>query len=342
MVELGEPVRRAPADDRRWTRAPEAPPAEWPVDHEPQLGERDDVVARLEYVALRAAMGTAVRLPEPVLARLIGGLARLGRRFDRRHSDAGRRFLEQALGPGLSTEVREERVLGAYRHFFRVIVESERFLRRVPFERTFEHASVTLCGEAREILDSKRGCVLVTPHLGNWELASLFTARLGFQPLYVIGKPPKNRFLGAAMQEGRERRGIRVLARRGAMRDAPKVVEAGGIVGMLLDQRARSRPAIAPFFGRPARCDRSAGVLIRRLKAPLVFMACYREPGRPLHFDVRYPEVIQPDEVKGLDAEAMAARINASFERMILEHPDQYFWLHDRYKEPAAAAEEAD
>jgi len=125
------------------------------------------------------------------------------------------------------------------------------------------------------------------------------------------------------------------------MKDAQRVLEAGGSVGMLLDQRARKKPVLAPFFGRLARCDRSAGVLMRRLGAPVLLVACYRAE-KPLHFRARFFDCLEPDELAGATPEAIAERINRSFEDMIRAAPDQYFWLHDRYKDTPREAEEAE
>jgi KDO2-lipid IV(A) lauroyltransferase len=93
------------------------------------------------------------------------------------------------------------------------------------------------------------------------------------------------------------------------------------------------KPVLAPFFGRTARCDRSAGVLIRRVARPLLFGACYRLPGPSLRFRLELGPVLEPGALRDLSAEALAARINAEFERMIAAQPEQYFWLHDRYRD---------
>lgn len=329
--------------DGRWQLPPVGPPAEWPVELEFQFGERTGWGARLESLSLRAFFAVVIRLPNGLYEGLIEGLARLARRFDRRHADAGRRFLTQAFGTpdkpgrlsatGLTEDQREVRLLEAFRHFFRVASDTERFLQRVPIERTFDFVEVDLCPRAQEILRSGVGAVPVSPHVGSWEVSSLFLARMGLSPLYAVAKPVKNRYLSEAMFAAREKRGIRILPRRGAMGAAPKVIAHGAGLGMLLDQRANSRPVYAPFFDRPARCDRSAGVLMRRMKAPLLMMACYRDLKRPQHFKLCIPEVIEPEEIAGLSPEGIAARLNASFERMIEQRPEQYFWLHDRYKD---------
>ena len=116
------------------------------------------------------------------------------------------------------------------------------------------------------------------------------------------------------------------------MSGAPAILRAGGALGLLLDQRARKKPVVVPFFGRPARCDRSAGVLMRRLRVPVVVVGCFRGD-EPLTWRWVFTEVLQPEELAGASPEEVATRVNAALERLILRAPDQYFWLHDRYKD---------
>ena len=311
---------------------PLGPTEEWPVPYETIEGQDGSLVARLQYWVVRAALATASRTPEVVLGPFLRGLARVSTWVDKRHTAAAREFLAQAM-PGLEPTELERRVRKAYEHLFRVVVESDQFVRRVPLAETFEHFDFEICDAAWDNLEGEQGMVLITPHIGNWEVASVAVSRLGWQPLYAVAKPAKNAFVSRAMQAERERRGMRILPRRGAMAGAPKVLSAGGTYGMLLDQRARTRPVMAPFFGRMARCDRSVGVLLKRLNAPLIFLACYRDERRPMHFRFVIDKVVQPEEVRGLSSEAISTMINAEFERMIRVAPEQYFWIHDRFRD---------
>jgi KDO2-lipid IV(A) lauroyltransferase len=205
-------------------------------------------------------------------------------------------------------------------------------------KRIEQHFELEVSDAARAALASGAGCILITAHVGNWEAAGAPLQALGLQPLYAVFKAPKNDPLSRWMQRTREAQGARMLPRAGAMKGLPAVLRAGGSVMMLLDQRARKKPVIAPFFGRPAACDRSAGVLLRRLAAPLVFFGCYTTSD-PRRFRLALGTVLGPDDLAGLDAEGVAARLNRELESLILERPDQYFWLHDRYKgAPAARA----
>ena len=120
------------------------------------------------------------------------------------------------------------------------------------------------------------------------------------------------------------------------MRHTGRILSVGGSVTMLLDQRAQVKPVLAPFFGRIACCDRSVGVLVRRTKAPILLTACYMTD-EPLRYRIEVFGVIRPEEVAGAGPDEIAARINQGLERMILARPEQYFWLHDRFRDSAEA-----
>ncbi len=304
---------------------------EWPVPWQPVWGTRDGFLARLESSAVHVALRAASALPEPLLVGLIGALSHIAPVIDRRHSAAARTFLRQALGDMPPAEL-ARRVRGAYRHFLRIVVDSDRLPRRVPVETLLERYELEWSDEAAAVRDSGEGCILLTGHVGNWEAAIAAAPWVGFDPVYAIAKPPANKPLSKLAQYSRELRGVRLLPRRGAMAGAPAILRAGGTIGMLLDQRARKRPVFAPLFGRPARCDRSAAVLLKRLRAPVVVCACYMAE-KPLHYRAEFFDVIRPEEVAGASIEDIVVRINRSLETMILKAPDQYFWLHDRYRD---------
>ncbi len=302
---------------------------DWPAPWQPLWGPKRGPWREVLSLAARALIAVASRLPDALLRPAFGGMARISYLVLRRRSRTARDFLRQALGPEADLDAA---VLQAWRHFFRVVVDTERLPRRVPLERIRDHFEVVWHEGARRVAESGRGCVLVTAHIGNWEAGSAIAPWIGFDPFYAIAKPIRNRPFSKVLQRVREQRGIRLLPRRGAMRDAPRVIQAGGSVGMLLDQRTRQKPVIAPFFGRPARCDRSASVLLRRIGAPVLLVACYMTE-KPLHYRVEFVDCLLPEEFAGARPEEVAARINGVYEKMILKHPEQYFWLHDRYRD---------
>ena len=321
--------------------------SKWPVPYEEVRGDRDGALARLQCWLMRAVVGGAGRLPAAVQDGLTAGLARVAARLDRRHADAARRFLEQAYGESLEPARREQLVRAAYRHLFSSVFEDESFDRRVLASADpLSHYDLSDLAQISEVLASGSGGLIATCHLGAWEAMAAVAPLIGLDPFYVVSRPPRNRPLSVLFQARRDARGFRLIPRHGAIKSIPKIVAAGGYVTLLLDQRARGKTVLAPFFGRPAHCERSIAVLARRLKKPLIIGAgvkltgpgVVREPaagtspdGGP-SYALRFPRVIWPDELAGMSPEQLLGSINAEFERMILAQPDQYLWLHDRYR----------
>jgi len=318
---------------------PRALRQDWPVPWQPVWGDKRGPWRTFLSRCTEGLLALAVRLPEPLLAPFFRASAWILTSALPERARVARAFLLQAF-PGLPERELARRVRGSWEHFLRVAVDAERFFRRVPEDEIRSRFEIEWSPAAQRVHAEGRGAVIVTAHIGNWEVAPALAPWVGFDPFYAVAKPIRNRPFSQVVQRGRERLGIRLLPRRGAMKDAQRILEAGGSIGMLLDQRARKKPVLAPFFGRLARCDRSAGVLMRRLAAPVLLVACYRTE-RPLFFRARFFDCLLPEELAGAGPEEIAARINRTFEEMIRAAPDQYFWLHDRYKdtpdEPEAA-----
>ena len=316
---------------------PVAPDEVWPVDRQVVRGTQNGLFAKVQYAVYRLAMGFFTRMPKSALNGFGRIFGMLGKRLDHKHAEAARGYLRQALnghaGMELSDRAIERRVNVAYEHLFRVAVDAGRFDRRhgaeCSAERLLEFVDVDVTPEAREAIG--KGCIVVSGHIGDWEMCARIASAVGFRPLYAISKPPSNYPLSVEFQRLRESWGMRLLPRRGAMQFAPKVIQGKATLGMLLDQRARKRPVMVPFFGREARCDRSAGVLLRRLRCPVVFIAAFKQP-EDLRWRFYAGKVIHPEDVAGKSPEQVAGMVNTELEALILQHPEQNFWLHDRYR----------
>lgn len=299
------------------------------------VGDRGGPLAFLEARLVLGTLAVLGALPLRAQSLVAGSVARLARRFDRRHSDAAREFMTQALGNGLSHAEREAKVLAAWRFFFTMIARSgrlDRVLRRDGFSAHFE----THYGEGvREAFASKGGRILVAPHLGDFEAGAMSLAHLGLSPGYVVSRPPRNRHLSIAIQRQREGRGYRLLHRHGAMEDVSKILAANGTLVMLLDQRARRRTVIAPFFGRAAHCERAPAILMRRLGVPVITVWC-EALEQPWQYRMHFTRAFKPADFASSTPEEIATALNRAMEEMILSAPEQYFWFHDRYRKAPA------
>lgn len=303
----------------------------WPVPWQPVWGESSGLGSRLGAGCVQAALAGAIRLPQPALDALVAALAALGHHLGRKRTRAAHEFLAQALGEQRAGE-RERLVRAAWRQLLRVSVDTERLFLRVPPERLMEHFEVETSAEARAVFEAHRGCLLASAHVGNWEAPLAILPRLGLAPVYAVAKPPKNRALSRALQASRELRGVRMLSRKGAMGAAPAILKAGGTIALVIDQRTSGRALLVPFFGRLARCERAPAVLLKRQRVPIVVTACL-QGARPLHYRLCFGEVLHPDEWARAEVEAIVQRVNQGLERLIRAHPEQYVWIHDRYRD---------
>lgn len=312
-----------------------------PLPRELVHGERGGVLAWLEYLAYRALTGTLAALPTSLQDAFAGGLARLAARFDRRHSDAARGYLDQAFRGELTEQRREQLVRASYKHLIQQTVRDTHFNRRVVGPDLASHFDLHVCAEAQAVQQAPGGFLVISAHVGSWEAFGATGPVLGYDPAYAVSRPPKNRPLSVYFQRMREGRALNLIHRHGAVRGITQVVQAGGCVTLLLDQRAHGKTVLAPMFGRLAHCERSIAVLIRRLKVPVLIGACY-ETGTPYQYEIQIPRAILPEEFAGLPPEQILAEINGELERMILARPEQYFWLHDRYRKAPPVQPDAD
>ena len=307
---------------------------EWPVEGPPLRSEiHAGLVHRLQYVGLRVAQGGAGRLPRVLQEGLVRTVAALGRRVDRKHTVAARDFIQTAL-PDLEESGVDRLVVEAWRHLLRVALKAEGAHRLIgaPLGR---HYDVLASPEALDLVRGDGGLLAITAHTGNWELSPLGMVAVVDRPSYAIGKAPRNDFVARHVQRLRESQGIRSIARNGAMQAVPAAMRAGCMVGMLLDHRPRQKPVVAPYFGRPALCDRSAGILLRRVAAPLLFYGCY-DTEDPWRFELRLTKVVPAAELEGLGPAEVAGRVNRELEALVLHRPEQAFWLHDRFRDAPA------
>ena len=178
-----------------------------------------------------------------------------------------------------------------------------------------------------------KGIVLVLGHIGNWEL----TCRLSrcVQPNAAIAKRSWHPRLDALAEELRARTAVQTY-----WRDDPatgrrmlKLFRAGGTLGILIDQDiAGVQNVFVPFFGRLAATPRAAGDLALRFDATLLVITCARQPG-----DGHLLEVVEvPHHASAPDREAEVVRLTAACaavqEAAIRRHPEEWVWMHQRWK----------
>ena len=184
---------------------------------------------------------------------------------------------------------------------------------------------------------SDRPLLLVTGHFGNWELGGYVLGLLGFTT-YAIARPLDNPHLDDFFRSFRERTGQKVLAKKDDFDNIQSVLAGGGVLATLADQDAGAGGLFVDFFGRPASTHKAVALLALEYNVPMIVIGTPRV-GQPMKYQVVVEEVIRPEEYAGkADAvRRISQRFTAALERVVRRFPEQYFWLHRRWKHQPAA-----
>jgi Kdo2-lipid IVA lauroyltransferase/acyltransferase len=186
-----------------------------------------------------------------------------------------------------------------------------------------------------EALAGGRGVVVAASHTGNWDLSACAIARE--VELLVVTKRLSVRWLDRFWQSTRARLGVRLTDAPGAVGRAREVLSRGGAVAMMIDQVPDARHALpVMFLGQPAHADRAPAAVAAAAGAPLVVAVGRRErSGKHVLqvLDVLTPPA-RPSRAWIDEATRRATR---ELERFVLAHPDQWLWMHRRWKPMLAA-----
>lgn len=183
----------------------------------------------------------------------------------------------------------------------------------------------------RAWLDAPSGAVMATAHTGNWDLAACAAA--AERPLTVVTKRLSVGFIDRIWQGLRGARGVRLVEAGGAARDLARALGRGERVAMIVDQapeRARAT-ILAPFLGRLARVDLAPALVAARARVPLVAVFARRcEDGT--HVLEVAGVCVPPARPSRAWAEQAMRQVTAWLDGFVRAHPDQWLWLHRRWK----------
>ncbi|PYJ63489.1 MAG: lipopolysaccharide heptosyltransferase II [Verrucomicrobia bacterium] len=172
--------------------------------------------------------------------------------------------------------------------------------------------------------------VLVLSHLGTWELfAQLMPKFVGHVRNASVYQKLGNRFIDEHVRRTRSQTGLELFDRQAGFEPVIELLRSGGGVGVLSDQHAGDHGLWTPFFGRLASTSPLAGLLAKRTRAALIAAAVYTTG--PARWRIVFTERFdQP----GTSVAAITSRINEVIEQQIRVAPEDWFWVHNRWKTP--------
>jgi KDO2-lipid IV(A) lauroyltransferase len=191
--------------------------------------------------------------------------------------------------------------------------------------------------EGEEVLESPRakrqGIIYVTGHFGPWEYLPACSTHFAGEPLTVVARALDNPYLDRALSALRRRWGSRIVEKHRAMRTVAEVLRQGGKIGVLIDQHvSQSDGVMVNFFGHPA-CTTSAPAFLALRSGAAVIPVVILRQGRGRFRILLGKEVSAPrtGTVKK-DVVALTAAMTSGLEDLIRRRPEQWFWVHRRWK----------
>lgn len=263
--------------------------------------------------------------------RLAKGLGRLWYRLDGRHRDIALRNLQLALGDELDEKEREAVARENFIHLTRVMLEipclrklSPGNLDRFVIFRGLENFDAAL--------QKGRGLLVLAAHFGNWEMMALAFS-LRHRPIHIVVRPLDNPLVDAVINGIRTRGGNSLIGKKGSVRSILRLLHQGQPVALLMDQNVDWYDGVfVPFFREIACTNKALTVLALRTGAPVVPVYNVRQgDGRyRIVFEPEIPVVRTGDTTR--DTEENTARFNRIIEGYVRRHPEQWFWVHQRWK----------
>jgi KDO2-lipid IV(A) lauroyltransferase len=288
------------------------------------------------YLAVRAVVCAVQAVPARWAFAFAELLARIAYRVDKRHRLVAADNLRHAF-PDLGPAAADRLVRGCYRHFCTLIVEIALLPRKMHVHNWRRYASLVSRGRVVGGLLDRRPLLIVTAHFGNWEMAGFMLGALGFKT-FAIARVLDNPHLGRFLKSFRQKTGQTIIAKKDDFDRLSAALRAGGKVATLGDQDAGPRGVFVEFFGRPASAHKAVALMAIEYDALMAVVGVPRVGG-PMRYETVCEDLIDPREYADRpDAvKAITQRYHAALERLIRRHPEQYFWLHRRWKTRPAA-----
>ena len=284
---------------------------------------------KTEFLLYRAITGMVDRVSDQSArtgGERLGALA--ARLLPRRHQLVLRNLA--ATFPDKSVEQREGIALACWKHFGRMTLDYVR-KRNWPLERVIDQVDLEGWSNLENALAMQRGVIVVTAHLGDWEIGLNVLSRAGVR-VTTVARALDNQLLEEELYRVRRRSGIELVDRRHAARTLVRAIEKKEIVVLLPDQAVQPGEGIlALFLGRPAWTTPAPARLALRYQVPIVVLFCIPGEERST-LRVLRPILCHELPVDARTAEGVTALINDHISAAIREKPELWLWMHNRWK----------
>ena len=281
------------------------------------------------YLLYRAGSAVAAALPLPFLFGFGEFLGVCAWTFSGKYRRLATRNLEIAFGNEKSPGELRQLVRLHFRRLGANLLSSAK-LTQMPPDKILEYVEVQNIESMAREFRAGVPVVLILSHLGTWEVfAQLMPKFVGFVRNSSVYQGLGNRFIDQHVRRTRSQTGLELFDRHDGFDPVIELLRSGGGVGVLSDQHAGDHGVWTPFFGRLASTSPLPALLAKRTRAALIAAGVYTT-GRArwrMVFTERFDET-------GASIAVLTSKINQVIEQQIRHAPEDWFWVHNRWKTP--------
>jgi KDO2-lipid IV(A) lauroyltransferase len=186
--------------------------------------------------------------------------------------------------------------------------------------------------QVKWLMQEGNGLLLVTGHYSNFEIMGYILGLFGF-PIYSVARPLDNRFVDRYIRGIRERKGQKIIDKKGASLLMSQVSSSGASLGLIADQDAGKKGIFVDFFGRQASTFKSIALLALTRNIPIA-VGYSRRQGNRFFFEIGVERIIFPHEWADQQDPVtwITSEYTQAIEALVREDPTQYWWVHRRWK----------
>jgi len=276
----------------------------------------------IQYLSMQSHL-----LPHSAALSLGGSLGRMV--FSLNKDKSSKAIIRCSKFLGCSLEVAREVVAKSYINLGRSVVE---FLNLAKIGKKIDEiVSVHDIENLNDALACGRGVILLTAHLGNWELAAAYLGIKDY-PMRAIGAEQRDARITKLISDIRASCGVETIGKGFDLRGAIRCLQEGNILGVLLDQDAKDKGIIAPFLGQPASTPYGPVKLAMKMRSPIVPLFIVRRKDNT-HHDLYFLPSLE-ERVKDFYDRPIEENVrlcNDILSDWISRHPEQWLWLYPRW-----------
>lgn len=283
------------------------------------------------YLSARLAAMAITCFPVEQDLKIAATLGRWLYSLDARHRE--RTLFHLNLAFDRWTQPQYEHVAKAsFEHLLKLVVEAIYTPRLIHSDSWPYRVKTVNLAPAIDLMNGNKPVLMVTGHVGNWEVLGTMLASLGYS-MTGLARPLNHKKVNDWLLGIRQAKGIRVLTKWDASSAMQQILSQGGALAFVADQNAGDRGMFVPFFGHLASSYKSIGLLAMSYNCPIICGYAHRlDP--EFRFELGTTDIIYPQDWANQRDPLyyITARFNRAIEAMVRMRPDQYLWMHRRWK----------